>query len=90
MNKFRKGEYNINMKDFKLSITKNCLIKALRTFLQTAIGYILANVSLYVGGVDFNDGSVLKNALIGLAISAFSAGASAVMNLEKGEGNNNG
>ena len=72
------------MKKLNISITKDCLIKTLRTFLQTVIGYVLANVSLYVGGIDFNDGNVVKNVLIGLAISAFSAGASAVMNLEKG------
>ena len=58
------------------------------TFLQTAIGYVITNVSLYFTGIDFNDESLLKNALIGLAISAFSAGASAVMNLEKGDKNN--
>ena len=69
------------MKKLNICVTKNCLIKALRTFLQTAIGYILANLSLYISGIDFNDGNVV----IGLAISAFSAGASAVMNLEKGE-----
>ncbi|MEE0913731.1 MAG: hypothetical protein U0L76_03990 [Ruminococcus sp.] len=73
------------MKKLNICVTKNCLIKALRTFLQTAIGYILANLSLYISGIDFNDGNVVKNVLIGLAISAFSAGASAVMNLEKGE-----
>ncbi len=76
------------MKISEMKITKNCLKRALRTFLQTVIGYVLANLSLYIGGIDFNDGSLLKNALIGLAISAFSAGASAVMNLEKGEENN--
>ena len=84
MNKILKGKYNV-MKNMNFCITKNCLVKALRTFLQTAIGYVLANLSLYIGGVDFNDGNVIKNALIGLAISAFSAGAAAVMNLEKGE-----
>lgn len=73
------------MKKLNICVTKNCLIKALRTFLQTAIGYILANLSLYISGIDFNDGNVVKNVLIGLAISAFSAGAAAVMNLEKGE-----
>ncbi len=71
------------MKIPKICFTKNCLIRALRTFLQTVIGYVLANLSMYVGGIDFNDGDLLKNALVGLAISAFSAGASAVMNLEK-------
>lgn len=84
MNKIQKGKYNI-MKNKKLCLSKNCLKKALRTFLQTAIGYLLANVSLYIGGVDFNDGNLVKNALIGLAVSAFSAGAAAVMNIEKGE-----
>lgn len=78
------------MKIPTIKITKNCIIRALRTFLQTAIGYILANLSLYAGGIDFNDGDVVKNALIGLAISAFSAGASAVMNLEKEKEDNNG
>lgn len=78
------------MKKTRICFTKNCLIRALRTFLQTAIGYILANISLYAGGIDFADGSVVKNALIGLAIAAFSAGASAVMNLERGEGNKDG
>ena len=73
------------MKKNKYCFTKNCLICALRTFLQTAIGYILANLSLYIGGIDFADGNVVKNALVGLAISAFSAGAAAVMNIEKGE-----
>lgn len=78
------------MKKPKLCLTKNCLIRALRTFLQTAIGYVLANLSLYAGGIDFADGGVVKNALIGLAVAAFSAGASAVMNLERGEENKNG
>lgn len=78
------------MKKTRICFTKNCLIRALRTFLQTAIGYILANISLYAGGIDFADGSVVKNALIGLAIAAFSAGASAVMNLERGEDNKDG
>ena len=76
------------MKNFNFCFSKECLRKALRTFLQTAIGYVITNVSLYFTGIDFNDESLLKNALIGLAISAFSAGASAVMNLEKGDKNN--
>ena len=89
MNKIRKGQYN-EMKKQNFCITKECLIKALRTFLQTAIGYVLANISMFLTGVDFNDEGLLKNAIIGLLISAFSAGASAVMNLEKGDKNTNG
>ena len=73
------------MKIFKFYLSKDCLIKALRTFLQTAIGYIITNITLYLGGIDFADGDVLRNALIGLAIAALSAGSAAVMNVEKAE-----
>ena len=37
----------------------------------------------------FNDGDVVKNALIGLAVAAVAAGASAVMNLKEGEDKDN-
>lgn len=73
------------MKKLNLCITKNCLIRALRTFLQTAIGYVITNVALNLSGVDFSDKNMVKNVLIGLAISALSAGAAAVMNIEKTE-----
>lgn len=76
------------MKIFKFYLSKDCLIKALKTFLQTAIGYIITNITLYLGGIDFADGDVLRNALIGLAIAAFSAGSAAVMNIEKAESQN--
>lgn len=76
------------MKIPKLCLSKDCLKKVLRTFLQTAIGYIITNLTLYFGGVDFGDKSVLKNAAIGLAIAAFSAGSAAVMNLEKADTQN--
>ena len=71
------------MKKLNLCFTKECLMRALRTFLQTAIGYVITNVTLYFSGIDFADGDVVKNALIGLAISALSAGAAAVMNIER-------
>ncbi len=73
------------MKKLNLCITKNCLIRALRTFLQTAIGYVITNVALNLSGVDFSDKNMVKNVLIGLAVSALSAGAAAVMNIEKTE-----
>lgn len=76
------------MKIFKFYLSKDCLKKVLRTFLQTAIGYIITNITLYLGGIDFADGDVLRNALIGLAIAAFSAGSAAVMNLEKADSQN--
>ncbi len=70
----------------KVKIPKICLKRALRTFLQTTIGYVVTNVTLYIGGIDFSDGDLLKNALIGLAVAAVSAGASAVMNIKEGNG----
>lgn len=73
------------MKIFKFYLSKDCLKKVVRTFLQTAIGYIITNITLYLSGIDFADGDVLRNALIGLAIAAFSAGSAAVMNLEKAD-----
>ncbi len=78
------------MKILNVTFTKECLYRALRTFLQTAIGYIIANISLYATGIDFADGDVVKNALIGLAVSAFSAGSAAVMNIKKGDDKKDG
>ena len=46
-------------------------------------------MTLALGGLDFNDGDVVKNALIGLAVAAVAAGASAVMNLKEGEDKDN-
>lgn len=69
----------------KECFSKNCIKKALRTFLQTAIGYVVTNISFSLSGVDFADGNVIKNALIGLAIAAVAAGSAAIMNLEKGD-----
>lgn len=62
--------------------TKETWKRAGRTFLQTAIGYIAVNLAI----VDFTAGKeIIKSALIGLIISAVSAGLSAVMNLAKNE-----
>lgn len=69
----------------KMCFTKNCLIRALRTFLQTALGYILANLALFLTGTDFANKEVWKSAVCGLLVSSVSAGLSAVMNLEKKE-----
>lgn len=73
------------MKIPKVCLTQNALKKVFRTFLQTAIGYIITNITLYFGGIDFGDGSLLRNAAIGMALAAFSAGSAAVMNIEKVE-----
>lgn len=64
----------------KKTITKETLKKAARTFLQTALGYIAVNIV----AVDFaGEKEVIKSALIGLSVSALSAGIAAVMNLEE-------
>ena len=69
----------------KMCFTKNCLKRALRTFLQTALGYILANLALFLTGTDFANAEMWKSAVCGLLVSSVSAGLSAVMNLEKKE-----
>jgi hypothetical protein len=61
---------------------KNWLRRALRTGFQSAVGYI----AVAVPNVDWNaEKSVLKTTLIGIGVSAVSAGISAVMNLEETE-----
>lgn len=48
--------------------------RAVRTFIQTAVGYVAVNVVT----VDFS----VKSAVVGLAVSAAAAGMAAVMNLK--------
>lgn len=69
-----------------MKITKNSLIKAFRTFIQSAIAYLAVNFAL----IDFSDSKqAVKTALVGLGVSALSAGLCAVMNLErKGDDSN--
>ena len=55
-------------------LKKNCVKRALRTFLQTAVGYIAVNIA----ATDLT----VKSAVLGLAVSAISAGMAAVMNLK--------
>lgn len=60
---------------------KNWLRRALRTALQTAVGYI----AVAVPAVDWGaDKAVLKSVLTGIGVSAVSAGLAAAMNLEEG------
>ena len=67
-----------------MKITKQTLNRALRTFIQTAIGYAAINIV----AIDFSASKqVLKSALICLGVAAVSAGVSAVMNLEERCGN---
>lgn len=66
-----------------MTCTKTTLKRAGRTFIQSALAYITVNV-MYI---NFTDDKVsAKSAVTGLLIAAVSAGISAVMNLEKKEG----
>ncbi|MGN1051007.1 MAG: hypothetical protein ACI4QE_01765 [Acutalibacteraceae bacterium] len=61
--------------------SKNCVRRALRTFLQTALAYIVTNVTCTLSGI--TDISQAKTIIIGVIISAIAAGISAVMNLKE-------
>lgn len=57
---------------------KNWLKRALRTALQSAVGYL----AVAVPNVDWSaDKAVLRTTLIGIGISAVSAGLAAAMNI---------
>jgi len=59
---------------------KNWLRRALRTALQTAVGYL----AVAVPNIDWStEKSALKTTLIGIGVSAVSAGLAAAMNLEE-------
>ncbi len=55
-------------------IKKEWLRRAIRTFIQTAAGYISVNI--------VTTDMTVKSAVLGLAVSAVSAGVAAIMNLE--------
>ena len=62
-----------------MSFTNETLKRALRTFFQSAVAYLLVNISV----CDFTNGrEAVKSALLGLVISSLAAGIAAVMNLE--------
>ena len=65
-----------------MKFTKETLRRALRTFIQAALSYMI----IAIAAVDFNqEKEALKALLIGIAVSSLSAGISAVMNLESSE-----
>ena len=68
------------MKKFKDFCGKPWVRRTVRTFVQTAVGYIAVNLA----AIDFTaEESVVRAALLGLAVSAASAGLAAVMNYKK-------
>ena len=62
-----------------MKFTKESFRRAARTFLQAALSYIVVNIAI----IDFTSNKeIIKSAVIGLIISALSAGFAAVMNME--------
>ena len=57
---------------------KETIRRALRTFLQAALGYIVTNVTLVTMGYEAAE---VRSALVGLFTAAIAAGLAAVMNL---------
>ena len=57
---------------------KEWLRRAIRTYIQAAVGY----VAMVVPNIDYSDTSVLKTTLIGVGLSAVSAGIAAIMNAD--------
>jgi hypothetical protein len=57
---------------------KNWVKRALRTFVQSAVGYI----AIAVPNIDFSSASAAKTAVVGLGLSALAAGIAAVMNIK--------
>ena len=63
----------------KIGITRDTVERAVKTFLQAFLAYI---VTVLAAG-DFFEGEITKKALVGLLMSALAAGVSAVMNMFK-------
>lgn len=59
---------------------KNWLKRALRTFLQAAVGFASANIVLYFTGITYSE---FSSAFMGLATSCIAAGLAAVMNMKE-------
>jgi hypothetical protein len=69
---------------------KNSTKRALRTFLQSFVGYIAANLVCIIAGVDITTKEGLKVLLINLIIPAISTAMAKVMNIKEDEGEDNG
>lgn len=62
-----------------VTFTKETFKRAVRTFLQAFLGYVVVNLAM----VDFTTvDEAFKSAMLGLLVGALSAGLSALMNLE--------
>ena len=61
-------------------MAKEVIIKALKTFWQSGIAYIVATLGTNMAGVDVFDVDSMKSVLGGLLIGALAAGLSASWN----------
>ena len=64
---------------------KETIRRAFRTFVQTAIGYIVTNIAILSDPETLQNTDIFKTTIIGLITSSISAGLAAVMNLPKKE-----
>lgn len=63
-----------------MKITKETIRRALRTFIQSALAYIMVNAAY----VNFTGDKVsVKSSVVALAVSALAAGIAGAMNLER-------
>ena len=63
------------------------LKRALRTFLQAALGCIAAGLtSAFTNGFSFTDSDAVKSTVFGIIATAVAAGLAAVMNMAKKDG----
>ena len=62
---------------------KETIRRAFRTFVQTEFGYVVTNIAILSDTEILQNTDILKTTIIGLIISAISAGLAAVMNLPK-------
>ena len=60
---------------------KNWLVRALRTFLQAAVGFASANVVIYFTNIEQSE---TASAFLGLVTAAVAAELAAVMNMKEG------
>lgn len=63
---------------------KNMIVRALRTFGQAAVGYLVANVAL----IKWDDRGALKTTALTVITAAVACGLAALMNLPKGGDDN--
>ena len=61
-------------------MSKDVTVRALKTFWQSAVAYLLASLSTQMAGVDVFDIQALKSVGTGLLIGAVAAGLSASWN----------